>query len=348
LAALADYAGILRASRRVVLRRATALCAAALVLAAAPAAVARAGGPTFALKPASPAKHGYFVFAGKPGITIHGKVRVLNVGTTAGRTSLYAVDATTGQTSGAVYRSRQEPRRGVGGWIGLGKGAVALRPGQSRVVPFSVRVPSGASPGQHLGGIVAQRSTSSSGGATGGGKQNTFKVRIQELSVIAVQVNLPGPPRVKMTLTGIKVGAQPGHQSLLLGIGNAGHVLLKGRGSLKVVDDSGHLVQSRRFNLDTFVPETHIDLPVYIQGKALPPGRYRGTVTVHYRGRSLTRTFPFTISTAETKQVFGTQAAASGAPGGSSDETALHVMIGVSVLSITAAGFFFLRSRGVV
>jgi hypothetical protein len=334
----------------VVLRRATALCAAAaLVLVAAPATVASADGPTFALKPASPAKHGYFVFAGRPGATIHGKVGVINVGTAAGRTSLYAVDATTGQTSGAVYRSRRERRRGVGHWIKLGKSAVELGPGQSQVVPFSVRVPRGASPGQHLGGIVAQRARSSSSShATTGGKQNTFKVRVQALSVIAVQVNLPGPQRVKMTLTGIKAGNQPAHQAVLLGIGNAGNVLLKGSGSLKVVDHSGRLVQSRSFNLDTFVPETHIDLPVYIRGKGLAPGRYRGTVTIHYRGRSLTRTFPFTISAAEVKQVFGSQAAAHGAPAGSSDETALHVMIAVSVLSIATAGFFFLRSRGIV
>jgi hypothetical protein len=330
------------------LRPATALCAAAaLVLIAAPVPVATAAGPTFALKPASPAKHGYFVFAGRPGATIHGKVRVINVGTAAGRTSLYAVDATTGQTSGAVYRSRQEARRGVGGWIGLGKGTVELGPGQSQVVPFSVRVPSGATLGQHLGGIVAQRATSSSSATAGGGK-NTFKVKVQALSVIAVQVNLPGPRRVKMTLTGIKVGAQPGHQALLLGIGNAGNILLKGRGSLKVVDNSGRLVQSRRFNLDTFVPKTRIGFPVYIQGKALPPGRYLGTVTIDYRGHSLTRTFPFTISAAQAKQVFGTQAAHSAASSGSSNETALHVMIAVSVLSIGTAGFFFLRSRGVV
>ena len=332
-----------------VLRRATALCAAAaLALFAVSTTVASAGGPTFALKPASPAKHGYFVFTGRPGATIHGKVRVINVGTAAGRTSLYSVDATTGQTSGAVYRSRQEPRRDVGGWIALGKGAVELGPGQSQVVPFSVRVPSGATPGQHLGGIVAQRSTSSSSATAGKGKQNTFKVRIQALSVIAVQVNLPGPKRVKMALSGIKVGDQPGHQSLLLGIGNPGNVLLKGSGSLKVVDHSNRLVQSQSFNLDTFVPETHIGFPVYIQGKALGPGRYRGTVTIHYRGRSITGTYPFTITAANTKQVFGSQATQIAPHSSSGGGAALYILAGVSALSLAAAGFFFMRSRGIV
>ncbi len=334
-----------RASRLAILGTVSILSAIAL-----PAPAASAAGPTFALKPASPAKLGYFVFASRPDTTVHGKVRVINVGSKPGRTSLYAVDATTGETSGAVYRSRQEPRRGVGGWISLGIATFQLGPGHSRVVPFSVRVPSGTSAGQYLGGIVAQRSSStfSSGEKGGQGKNGSFKVNIQALSVIAVQVNLPGPQRVRMTLTGIKPGGQPGYQSLLLGIGNPGNLLLKGSGSLKVVDHAGRLVLSQSFNLDTFVPQTHIDFPVYVGEKALAPGRYRGTVTISYRGHHLTRTFPFTISKADTKQVFGSktaQAAPAGSSGGG-ERTALYVLAGVSVLSVGAAGFFFMRSRG--
>ena len=136
--------------------------------------VASAAGPTFALKPASQAKLGYFVFAGRPGATLRGKVEVINVGSKAGKTSLYAVDATTGQTSGAVYRPKGEPRPGVGGWVKLGKSSLELGPGQSQVVPFSVQVPSEAAAGQHLGGIVAQRSTQVAGNqaAREGAKKN--------------------------------------------------------------------------------------------------------------------------------------------------------------------------------
>ncbi len=104
---------------------------------------------------------------------------------------------------------------------------------------------------------------------------------------------------------------------------------------------------SRRFNLDTFVPKTHIDFPVYIRGKALPPGRYRGKITIRYRGRSLTRTFPFTITAAQAEQAFGTQAARA-TPTDSSNDAPLYLLAAVSVLSLATAGFFFLRSRGVV
>jgi hypothetical protein len=324
-----------------------ALAALAAVLGS--AATASAAGPTFALKPATEAKLGYFVLAGQPGATLRGKVEVINVGSKAGKTSLYAVDATTGQTSGAVYRSKGESRPGVGGWIKLGKSALELEPGQSQVVPFSVRVPSEASAGQHLGGIVAQRSTqvAPNQSAPGGKEKSGFKVKIQALSVLAVQVNVPGPKRARMTLTGIKVGDQPGHQSLLLGIGNTGNILLKGTGSLKVVNDSGDQVQSQSFNLDTFVPSTHIDFPVYIQGKALPPGRYRGTVSIAYQGHELTRTFPFTISAGQVAQVFGAPASASQAPPAASsswDKALLYALAAVAFFSLGAA-FYFWRSR---
>jgi hypothetical protein len=299
------------------------------------------------LKPATDAKLGYFVLHAKPGTTVRGKVKVINVGGEAGRTTLYGVDATTGQTSGAVYRSRQEARRGVGGWIELGTETVELAPGQSRVVPFAVRLPADASAGEHLGGIVAQRSTqvAAAGDARGKGKKSSgFKVRIQALSVLAVQVDVPGPKRAQMTLSGIKPGDQPGHQSLLLGIGNSGNVLVKGKGSLKVVDDSGRRVQSQTFALDTFVPSTRIDFPVYIRGKALPPGGYRGTVRIDYRGHSLTRTFPFEISSGQVDQVFGSPSAHQSAVASDSDDTLVYVFAAIAFLSLGAA-FYFWRNR---
>lgn len=329
-------------------RRAIALGTVALLAAAAWPAAANAAGSTFALKAVSPAKLGYFVVAGRPGTTVRGAVQVINVGTSSGRTRLYAVDATTGQTSGAVYRSKEAPRRDVGTWVDLGSSTIELGPGESRVVPFSVRVPRGASPGQHLGGIVAERSTSTSSRSGAPRNPGTFKVTVKALSVVAVQVNVPGPQRVKLSLSGVKVGDQPGHQSLLLGIGNPGNVLLKGSGSLKVVNHSGRLVQGQRFNLDTFVPETHIDFPVYIQGKALRPGRYRATVSLQYRGRSITRVYPFTLTAADTTAVFGshaTQIASGGSPGGGA---VLFVLAGVAALSLGAAGFFFMRTRSSV
>ena len=97
----------------------------ALVLSAsaAPWAAAKA---VFSVQPAKKSKTGYFVLAATPGATIRSAVQILNIGDQPGSASLYAVDGTTGQTSGAVYRSRQENRKDVGGWIQLSKASVTL------------------------------------------------------------------------------------------------------------------------------------------------------------------------------------------------------------------------------
>ena len=74
---------------------------------------------SFALRPvkydpALPETKSYFVLDTTPGATIADRVRVTNVGTAAGTLKLYAVDGTTGKTSGTVYENSTAPRRDVG------------------------------------------------------------------------------------------------------------------------------------------------------------------------------------------------------------------------------------------
>jgi hypothetical protein len=224
--------------------------------------------------------------------------------------------------------------------------------GESQVVSFSVRIPEGTPPGQYLGGLVTQRYTKTVQPPSGGGsEEGGFKIKIHALSVLAVQINVPGTQRAGMKLTGIKPGGTPGHQALQLGMANSGNVLTKGRGSLRVVNSGGRQVKRQEFALDTFVPETQIDFPVYVQGKALRPGKYKGTVTVSYRGKQVRRTFPFQITSSQVKQVFGSTAqSAPPTPsgGGSSDTALIAILAGVAALSVGAAGFFFFRTRGAV
>lgn len=315
---------------------------------------ATAAGPTFSLKPAPETETGYFVLSGKAGQTLHQKVVVTNAGGGAGSTRLDAVDATTGATSGAVYLARGKPKRSVGGWIRLGKKALTMEGNESQVVSFSVKIPEGTPPGQYLGGLVTQRFTKTVRPPSGGGgseEEGSFKIKIHALSVLAVQVNVPGTQEAAINLTGIKPGGTPGHQALLLGMENSGNVLTKGNGTLRVVNSGGRQVRRQAFALDTFVPNTKIDFPVYVQGKALRPGKYKGTITVSYRGKQAQRTFPFQITSSQVKQVFGSTAAQSlppPDPGGSSNTGLIVALAGVSALSIGAAAFFFLRHRGVV
>jgi len=292
------------------------------------------------VQPAKESKTGYFVLNGKPGATIHSVVQVLNVGDRKGSASLYAVDGTTGQTSGAVYRSRQEARKDVGAWLRLSKTSVTLAPGAKESIPFTVSVPPGAYAGQHLGGIVVQPSVPSNK-TIKQTKHSSFQIKIQELGVVAVQVSLPGRRVVKMAITSLRPSGIPSRQDLLIGLSNLGNVLLKGSGSLTIVDSSGKRLRHEGFPLDTFTSHTHIDYPVYTVGKPLPIGSYEGTVAIAYRGHRLVRTFPFEITSADNEQVFGSPGTSASAS--STSKTLLYALIGGGLVLLAAIAFGLYR-----
>src|SRR6266849_8422790 len=221
--------------------------------------------------PSNPLTESYFIFDSKPGIVLKSSVRVTNTGTTRGSASLYPVDATTGQTSGAVYLNQNDPRKDVGAWMTLGASQVTLNAGQSQVVSIQVTIPSNVRPGQHLVGIVAENLTQSSSSQ----KNSAIQIKVKNLTIIAVQVNLPGTAVEQMAGTGVQAGGQNGYQQLLLGLSNTGTVMLKPYGALQVSNAQGQVVKKVSLKLDTFLPQTAINYPVPITGQALGAGDYQ-------------------------------------------------------------------------
>lgn len=273
----------------------------ALVVAVPPAAGAE--GATFSITPTNRAP--YFVFSSAGGSVIHGTARVVNVSTVAGQAKLYPVDATTGQTSGAVYESEAAPRKDVGSWIKLAAGTLTLGPHQGADVSFSVTVPRGIRGGQHLGGLVVApvKATSSSSTTRG---SHTFHVNIEEIAVVAVQVDLPGPLTPELAVTGVRPSGRPGYQTLLVALDNPGNELVKGRGRIQVTR-AGSEVLAESFPLDTMVPQTSIEYPVYVRGPRLGAGQYTASVTIPYTGGRVARgVFTFGISSRQVRQTFGT------------------------------------------
>jgi hypothetical protein len=316
-------------------RRALLVFCLLALLAVGPIAKASARGPTFTLKaldvaPGAP----YFVFDSRPGASVGAAVRVENEGDRPGTVRLYAVDAVTGETTGAVYRSREDPRRDVGAWTSMPVHQLRLAPGQSRVVTFSVKVPAGAGAGQHLGGIVAENAALRKTNSRKAGK-GTFRINIRNLSILAVQVNLPGTPVEKLRLHGVKPGPAEGFQTLLIGMRNEGNQLVKGTGSVIVSGQGGEQLKQSKFNVDTFVPRTAIEYPFPVPGEALSAGRYRAAITVKYgHGHVARLTTWFTISDKQVEQVFGSNSHAPGS-GGSSN----ILLLALGALAILLLGF---------
>lgn len=275
-----------------------------VILLTAPVALAD-GGAKFGLRPvrfdpSRPETNSYFVYDLAPGATIEDEVLVQNSGDATGTVRLYAVDGVTGQTGGAVYLSDADPRKDVGGWVRLGEQELTLGPGEARNVRVTLTVPMDAAPGQHLGGLVAENTALKQ--STGGG---ALQINVQTRSVVAVQVNLPGEVVEKLVVTGVSPGGQQGYQTLQLGLRNDGTEMVKPVGSLVVTDAGGNEVQRLAVKIDTILPRTEIQYPVFVEGRVLEPGTYH--VAVHLTsGKNGVTDFQgvFTLTADQVHEVF--------------------------------------------
>lgn len=262
--------------------------------------------PKFGLRPATfdgPSSTGYFILDSQPGATVTNAVWVVNTGTAAGVARLYAVDASTGNTSGTIYGNEADPRQDVGSWASLDTDEVTLKPGEGRAIPFSLTVPKSVRPGTHLGGVVVANKAQEDANAVA---SSGFQVKFSTLSIVAIQVNLPGPSVDKVTVSGVQPSGTPGDQTIIFGLRNDGTTMLKPIGRLQITNDAGVTVQNLPLTLDTFVPQTAIEYPVHIQNTALDVGNYEASLMLTYgETRQETRyTGHFAITSPQLAQVF--------------------------------------------
>jgi hypothetical protein len=325
-----------------------------LALVVTPLASAAVKAPVFGLRALGNPKLGYFVYSLSPGGVHQGGVIISNSGTATGTVKLFAADATTGSTTGTVYLTDRKAKR-VGAWISLAKTSLTLKPGQHRTVRFTVRVPPSTEPGQWVGGVVAE--TSHQVSQPKSKDKARVQIKIRDLTIVAVQVNVPGPPLLGFTIGGVTTGGQHGFQQIVTHIANTGNVLVKPTGTVTVLNKQGAKLQVLTFRMDTFLPQTAIDYPLLLK-KALAPGDYSANVRLAIPGVSgaaakvVTAHPSVSISKQDVKQVFTSAAPQAPPPttaGSSSSSKTPWALIGSAVfgaLLLALLIFQLLRRRG--
>lgn len=306
---------------------------------------------------AAPQKQSYYILEGQSGTTLENSIWVVNVGTAVGTVQLYAVDMVTGNTGGAMFLLRDDARQVTGSWITLADSELTLAAGESREIPFTVSIPADARAGEHLGGIVAEAVEAvETLDVHENADSASFQVKVKSRNAVAVQVNLPGALVEQIDVTGITAGGHGGYQTLALGLGNVGNVMLRPTGRLVVSDEAGEQVQDLQFAMDTFLPETAVQYPLFVEEAALPAGEYRADLTLQYGlDKQSAHQLSFAITEAQVAQVFGAREAleapvsAAGKVGEAAQAfpgLALSGLIAFNViLALFLVGFVFNRRR---
>ncbi|CUW28396.1 WxL protein peptidoglycan domain-containing protein [Streptomyces reticuli] len=98
----------------------------------------------------------YFTLSAEPGQTLTDKVAVRNKTAQPLTFRLYAADAyNTARDGGFAVRTLKERMRGVGAWARPATARVTVPGHRTVTVPFTLRVPRDAEPGDHPGALVA-------------------------------------------------------------------------------------------------------------------------------------------------------------------------------------------------
>lgn len=194
IAAFGIVAGILAGTAAGVLG--TAVPAPAAELAAAP------GGTniSWAVAPstsAGPDGRTHFSYTGvQPNSVVHDYIGITNYSAQPVLFHVYGVDGIT-TTSGTIgLKPAAAQSTDIGGWISVEHGTVTVAPHTRLNEPVSLTVPANATPGDHVGGVVASVTEATQGG----------KVTRDDRVGVAMYLRVAGPLNPGFTIEGVSAG----------------------------------------------------------------------------------------------------------------------------------------------
>lgn len=188
-------------------RTAAAAAVAALLAALTPVPGHAAGNGRWAVTPTPPAQPGptprqYFFLESPPGRTVVDSVRVANLTDQPVSLRLYGADAfNTSADGGFGLRPQTEAQHDIGAWTQVGVGDVVVPAKRQADIPFTITVPANATPGDHVGGVVAAE-TSPSGQLGGDG----LSVGVVHAVAARVYLRVSGPAVPGLTLDDLTAG----------------------------------------------------------------------------------------------------------------------------------------------
>lgn len=198
----------------------------------------------------------YFDLKMKPGESFDGSILVTNAGSDFVRLRVDPVDGLTGETSGAVYANRTDPREETSRWIEPKKEALRLDADSSRRLGFHLHVPDDARPGDHVGAVAFQRIIQPKEGGQ-------FSVRQVLRVAVAIQIRVEGPADARLELGTVGLKALPGTQipAVVLQLKNTGELLCRPSVNVTLAQGGEGLGTVSR-QLDTLLAGDTINYPL--------------------------------------------------------------------------------------
>ncbi len=192
-----------------------------------PASVAADGDLAWSVEPVQGSEaRRFFEYAVDPGTQVVDKVVITNSGTAAADFLVYATDAINIPETGAFgLLAREDAPTDAGAWITMEADTIRIEPGMQAIVPFNLLIPSDATPGEHVAGIVASVVTT--------GESEGAAVALEQRVGARLYLTVSGAIEPAVEVEGLSAGFSPelnpfaaGSVDVSYSLRNAGNVRL--------------------------------------------------------------------------------------------------------------------------
>ena len=236
--------------------------------------------------PTQPGSRSNLSYSLAPGASFDDSVTLWNYSDDPIEFDVYATDAYNTKAGEFTLLNAGETPRDVGAWMKVGTSKITVPGKTSAQIPISLAVPAEATPGDHVGGIVA---TSKTPAIDNGGNQVLLDRRVGTRIYLRVDGELDPKLEVERIDTTYHDALNPlnGSVDVTYTVRNTGNVRLSARQRVEVADLFG-TAASRKLD----------DLPELLPGNAIVLHTRLNDVAATFRITSTVRLEPFSASDA--------------------------------------------------
>jgi hypothetical protein len=185
------------------------VAAGAALLSGAPAVAADNGAWSVAPTPpaaSSAAPRSYFVLEGEPKTTLKDSLRIQNLTKKSITFTIYGADGFNTEKGGFfALKGNDEPQVDAGSWVRLPVTTLTVAARTQVDVPFTIKIPKNATPGDHAGGLVAMNNAIEGTDDSGG-----FDVGVQRAVAARLYVRVAGATTPGIEVSNVKLDADRG------------------------------------------------------------------------------------------------------------------------------------------
>ncbi|MDQ7911133.1 DUF916 domain-containing protein [Phytohabitans sp. ZYX-F-186] len=212
----------------------------------------------------------------RPGAVVRDYVSITNLGTAPVTFRVYAADGITLPEGTIGMATADVKPTDVGAWTRLPHASLRVPPRTRVVERFTITVPANATPGDHVGGVIASITEKAAGGQVD--RENRFAVATY-LRVAGTLTAALGVEAVSTSYDGTANPFGGGGAVIAYTVRNTGNVRLSGAQSVSVTSVFGTEAVTQPATLEELLPGDSVRLTARMAG-VLPAGPLKAHVTV--------------------------------------------------------------------